>query len=191
MSEKNRKPAAALVLGIMILIAAAAFAALAWAYADESWRQYALWALAIVIAVWLLYEIRTIIRYARASRDVGSYKLSKSSASALVLMNEDGTGIQSWDLRNETGLVIGRSHDGSDVDIDLSGTEYFSFVSKQHAVLNFTVGGWMLTDVGSQNGTALLRQGSSQKLLLAPGEPVPIRVGDTIYLADETILAVR
>lgn len=189
MSDKNKKPAAALVLGILILISAIIFSGLLQQYADKSWRPYALWVLVLVMLVWMIYEIGTVIRVVRASRDSGTRKDAK--VTMLALMNEQGTGVQSWDLRNKTGLVIGRSHDGADVDVDLSGTEYFSFVSNHHAVLNFTEKGWFLADAGSQNGTSLLRAGSRQKLLLAPGEPVPIRVGDTICIAEETELAVR
>lgn len=191
MNEKSGKPVAAIVLGVFIIATSIVFAALLRRYADEGWRSYALWGLAIVIMVWLCLEIGSIVRYIRAVRAEGSYKTLHSEVSAVVLMNEEFNGIQSWDLRNRTGLVIGRSNDDSDVDIDLSDTEYFSLISNEHAVLNYTDTGWMLTDAGSQNGTALLRSEAPQKLLLAPGEPVPIRIGDTIYIAGETMLMVR
>ena len=191
MSEKKGRPAVAFVLGILILITAAIFTGMVRKYADESWRQYALWILAIVMAFWLLAEIRSIIRYIRTTGESGLSKVAKNAVSALVLINEFEGGIRTWDLRNKTGLVIGRSSDSSDVDIDLSDTEYFSFISNQHAVLNFTEKGWMLTDAGSQNGTALEKHGTSQRLLLAPGEPAPICTGDTIYIAEETRLAVK
>jgi len=193
MSEKNRKPIAALVLGILILIAATAFALLVMEHADESWRPYALWSLAAVMLAWLIYESLTIYRIARARRSSRGSRTrdDRSQVSMLVLMNEHGTGIQFWDLRDKTGLVIGRSHEGADVDIDLSETEYFSLISNYHAVLNFTEKGWYLADAGSKNGTSLLKAGSKQKLLLAQGEPVPIQPGDTIYIAEETQLAVK
>ena len=191
MSGKNGKPAAALLLGVLILISAALFANMVYRYADESWRHYALWAVAIVVFIWLLIELRNIVHYVRASRNTDTDRPPENNASTLVLMNEDIAGIQTWDLRNKVGLVIGRSHDDADVDVDLSHTEYFSIISNYHAVLNFTNKGWMLADAGSQNGTALLRQGWRQKLLLTPGEPVPIQPGDTIYIAEETVLSVR
>jgi len=187
--SQNKKPTAALVLGLLILTTAMILAGLLQRHADEGWRPFALWTLGLVILVWLLVEVRTVIRVAGATRDSEPHKDSR--ASMLVLMNEDGAGIRSWDLRNKTGLVIGRSYDGADVDVDLSGTEYFSFISNHHAVLNFTEKGWYLADAGSKNGTSLLRSGSRQKLLLAPGEPVPIRIGDTIYISEETELAVH
>jgi hypothetical protein len=191
MSEKNGKPAVALVLGILIVATAATFAILLQRYAAEAWRLYALWGLAAVIAIWLCIEIRGVAYYRSALKAEGSYRPMQNVVSTLVLMNEESNGIQSWDLRDKTGLVIGRSDDDSDVDIDLSDTEYFSLISNQHAVLNYTDNGWVLTDAGSQNGTALLKKESKQKLLLAPGEPVPVRLGDTIFIAGETVIKVR
>jgi pSer/pThr/pTyr-binding forkhead associated (FHA) protein len=136
--------------------------------------------------------LRTLFAFVRAAKYESSYRSAdKDAATALVLLNEDNIGIRSWDLRNQTGLVIGRRHDEADVDVDLTGTEYFSLISDCHAVLNYTDKGWLLSDAGSTNGTALARAGSGQKLLLAPGEPVPIRPGDTIYIADETALKVQ
>lgn len=190
MTRRSGNPAAALITDILILLAAAVFAWLIWIYAGEGWRLYALWALGGVMLLWLIHEIFTAVRFA-GDRDRDSHKLSRQAPSMLVLLNEDKAGIRFWDLRNKTGLIIGRSQDDADVDVDLSDTEYFSLISDQHAALNFTAKGWILTDAGSKNGTALLRAGSYQKLLLAPGEPVLIRPGDCIYIADETALAVR
>ena len=96
--------------------------------------------------------------------------------------------MKSWDLRGRIGLVVGR---GAEADVDLSDSEYFSLISEEHAVLNYAAGDWHIADAGSRNGTALSRGASGRKLLLAPGEPVPIRPGDTVYIAEETILAVR
>ena len=193
MSEKKGKPVAALVLSILILITSLAFAGFVFEYDGEYsyLRPYALYMLAIVVAIWLFTEILTIIRFAKVLNEKGLSRSLKNSVAALVLMNANDAGIRTWDLRNKTGLIIGRGNDSSDVDIDLSDTEYFSFISTQHAVLNFTEKGWMLTDACSQNGTSLLRRKAKQKLLLAPGEPVPIRNGDVIYIAEETRLAVK
>ena len=188
MIGKLSKPTAAIALDILILITAFILARLLWIYADESRRPFALWMLGIVMLGWLVYEARMMIRVFNTPRDTDTPR--DTQVSGLVLLNEDGTGIKSWDLRDKTGLVIGRSQDAADVDVDLSGTEYFSLISDLHAVLNITEKGWLLADAGSQNGTALIHEGSNQRLQLAPGEPVPIRQGDTICIAGETKIKV-
>jgi hypothetical protein len=170
---------------------AALFAALVTKYANPAWRSYALWCLSAVVVAYLVYEAHSAVRLIRISRHGGARRGASKQPTALVLMNEDAEKVRHWDLRNRVGLVVGRGENGADADVDLSGTEYFSLISDCHAVLNYTDKGWYLADAGSKNGTAIARNGSPQKLNLAPHEPVPIRVGDVIYIAGETALAVR
>jgi len=187
----GRKKLAAVCLFILISIAATAFAAAVRSSVAAPWRGVLLWGLAVVMLAYLLVEARTLALFIRAAGHEGLRKTTKEAATALVLLNEDNEGVKTWDLRNKTGLVIGRSQDAADVDVDLMDTEYFSLISDYHAVLNFTDNGWMLADAGSKNGTALSRAGSRQRLLLVPGEPAPIKPGDTIFIAEETALAVK
>jgi len=187
----NGKKEAAVLLFLITCAAAYVFVWAVLTQIEETWSDYLLWGLGIVMAVYVLFELRTIALFARAARFENADRKQAKGATELVLLNENFDGIKSWDLRNETGLIIGRGQDDSDVDIDLSETEYFSLISPQHAVLNFTNKGWMLSDAGSRNGTSLRRAGAQQKLLLAPGEPIPIRPGDTIHIAEETLLAVK
>jgi hypothetical protein len=190
MSGKYGKEVAALALSVLILIAAALFARFVKLYVAESWRDYALWALCAVIAVFVLLEAHNIAYFFRAL-DRGNHREQRGSASMLALLGEDGAEIRYWDLKGRIGVVIGRGQDSEDARIDLSDTEYFTVISQQHAVLNYTNRGWYLADAGSKNGTALARQGSDQKLRLAPGESIPIKPGDIIYIAESTALAVR
>ncbi|MDR2354803.1 MAG: FHA domain-containing protein [Clostridiales Family XIII bacterium] len=177
-------------LFIAIVIVSCLCARLVYIYADAAWRSYALCGLAGVVTLYVVYEIRGFVRFSRSAAGENR-KTVHEEASALLLINEEADAIKSWDLRNRTGLLIGRSTGGADADIDLSDTAYFSLIGDEHAVLNHTSRGWLLADVGSRNGTALLRAGSDKRMILTPGEPIPIRPGDTIFIAGETALAVR
>jgi hypothetical protein len=188
--QKNGKDALVYALPILIIAAAAVCARATYLYAEDPWRPYALWCIALATLLYVIFEALNLTRFIRGRSKTGDSS-QRQSATTLVLLSEDGTDVRFWDLRDRIGLVIGRSADGADADIDLSDTEYFSLISSQHAVLNYTNRGWYLADAGSKNGTALSRGASGQKLLLAPGEPVPISPGDTIYLAEATMLAVR
>lgn len=190
MNGKKWKAITALILFIMILATAGLLANNIYRQVDGAWRLYGLSILGAVILIYILLELRTLFYFIKTHKR-NTRKASGKIASMLVLLNEEAAEIRTWDLQNQTGLVIGRSQDEADVDVDLSGTEFFSLISSQHAVLNYTSEGWKLMDVGSKNGTALLRKGSSKKLILAPGEPMPIRPGDKVYLAEETVLAVK
>jgi hypothetical protein len=188
MNGKRLNGAAAIFLFALIVVWAGHFIYMLHAYAGESWWIYALIAVAVIMAAYLLWEIFNLYRYLSA-RDARQSKRKHAAVSALVLKNENAEGIRYWDLRNKTGVVIGRSRGDELVDVDLSATEYAAAISDSHAVLNYTSGGWTLTDAGSRNGTALTTKGG--KLILTPNDPVPIHPGDVIYIAEETALAVE
>ncbi|MCL2767085.1 MAG: FHA domain-containing protein [Peptococcaceae bacterium] len=191
MSIQSQKERAIIILLILIVIVAAVLAWLIWIYMPVGGIRFlALFVLSAVLIYYLNFEIKHLADYYKTS-DITPHPVISQEASLLVLLAEDASQVKSWDISNRVGLVIGRSHEDAVVDIDLSGTEYFSLISNEHAVLNFIDKGWLLTDVGSKNGTSLIRDGSENKLLLTPGEPVPIKPGDIILLAEETRLAIR
>jgi pSer/pThr/pTyr-binding forkhead associated (FHA) protein len=165
---------------------------------DNSWRIPFLVVLGIFFISYGIFEIKELRNfYQSPSEQIRETAVEDTmdgvaeGATALVLLNEAGEEIASWDLRHQTGLVIGRSSDELTVDVDLSEVENFSFISAEHAVMNRKDGRWYLTDTDSRNGTWLMRAGYQKKLLLTSEEPVSISPGDTILLAEETILAVR
>ena len=65
----------------------------------------------------------------------------------LVLLNDQGDEIDEWILEGRTALIIGKSTAANKVDIDLSGTEYESLISFEHAVLNCVSGKWYIEEV--------------------------------------------
>jgi hypothetical protein len=188
--QGNKRIAGICTLFVLTLASAAVCAWAVTRYVGESRGRYALYAIGLAALIYIIIEAVNSARFIKhKAKKVGGSR--ESAAAALVLMNENAEEVGFWDLRGRAGLVIGRGGDDIQPDIDLSGTEYFSAVSAEHAVLNYASGNWYLADVGSKNGTALSRGESGQKMLLAPGDPVPIRPGDTIYIAEETILSVR
>jgi hypothetical protein len=75
---------------------------------------------------------------------------------------------------------------GIDPEIDLTGPPTDPGVSHLHAVLLAEPdGGWAVLDPGSANGTMV--NGRE----IAPGERVPLRDGDRIYLGAWTVLTIR
>ena len=76
----------------------------------------------------------------------------KKPVRELVLINEEGDVLFTWDIRGKTSLVIGKSTQKEPVDIDLSMSAMSQMISKQHAVLNYTNDGWCIDDIDSKNG---------------------------------------
>ncbi len=114
----------------------------------------------------------------------------KTRAKKVVLINEEGQTLMEWSLERKTSLIIGKSADGEDVDIDLSGSAVAQMISKQHAVLNYTEKGWYVDDIDSKNGTRVkkLTQNSIMDVKLVGA--IEVEAGDIIYIAN-TMLQIQ
>ncbi|WP_337912884.1 FHA domain-containing protein [Paenibacillus arenosi] len=102
----------------------------------------------------------------------------------LVLLNEDGDSIKEWYINGETSLLIGKRSNQSEVDIDLTESEYASLISKEHAVLNYASGVWYIEDIESRNGTGIQHRGSGSKQRLEKEHPHKLEQGDIILVAN-------
>lgn len=111
------------------------------------------------------------------------------SISTLVLLGEDDRPIRMWDLTGKVGLLIGKSSGEYQVDVDLSGTDYHTYIDPEHAILNYNTSGWWLQDTSSRNGVSVIRKG--QELLLGHQAPARLEPGDVICLAKYTRIAVN
>ena len=114
----------------------------------------------------------------------------KKPVRELVLINEEGDVLFTWDIRGKTSLVIGKSTQKEPVDIDLSMSAMSQMISKQHAVLNYTNDGWCIDDIDSKNGTRVrkLSQNAIMDVKLVGSEQ--LAAGDIIYIAS-TMLQLR
>lgn len=70
------------------------------------------------------------------------------------------------------------------IDIDLSGLDEGSYVSRKHARISFQDGTWILEDVGSSNGTFVLDGDEFRRIM----EPTPIEDGATIVFGNARFL---
>ena len=111
-------------------------------------------------------------------------------ARQLVLLNEDGQNLTSWDLFGRTALVIGRDVGENEVDINLADATYASFIDIEHAALNYAGGYWYIEDLSSENGVSIQKQGDGKQYKLATDKPCRLDLGDIIYIA-QTKLQIR
>lgn len=118
------------------------------------------------------------------------HERNKTGAKKVVLINEEGQTLMEWSLERKTSLIIGKSADGEEVDIDLSGSAVAQMISKQHAVLNYTEKGWYVDDIDSKNGTRVkkLTQNSIMDVKLVGA--IEVEAGDIIYIAS-TMLQIQ
>lgn len=72
----------------------------------------------------------------------------------------------------------------------MNDSAFAQMISKQHAVLNYTDGGWYIDDIDSKNGTRVKKLNQNAILDLKLVGAVEVSVGDIIYIAN-TMLQLR
>lgn len=105
----------------------------------------------------------------------------------LVLLDEQNKPVKSWVMAGRTSLVIGRKHDDEEVEVDLEGCEFSTFVDFQHAALNYCLDQWYLEDLGSSNGTRV-QKSEDGICYKATNRPCRVMAGDIIYIANTRLL---
>lgn len=105
----------------------------------------------------------------------------------LILLDEQGKPVKAWDLQGRTALIIGKTGQGQELDIDLSDCEYSSFIDFQHAVINFCLDQWYVEDLDSQNGVKVkkVEDGECYRVI---HRPCKIASGDVLYIANTRLL---
>lgn len=113
-----------------------------------------------------------------------SFGEGKSNLTHVILKDEEGKNIKTWELNNKNSLLIGKKTKNNEADIDLSETVYASLVSREHAILNFTGKEWYFEDAGSSNGSGIKRKRDGKKFKVEEGKAYKVYSGDTIYIAN-------
>ncbi|MDP4180317.1 MAG: FHA domain-containing protein [Bacillota bacterium] len=119
---------------------------------------------------------------------IGFTKERSSNLTKIVLIDDDGSTVKTWNLKGKISLLIGKNSNENEVDIDLSETTYSSLVSRQHAVLNYSKNCWYIEDIGSSNGSGLKKEDEDAKFKLEAGKPYELNAGDTIYIANTKLI---
>lgn len=109
---------------------------------------------------------------------------NRKRATKLVLINEEGDSLLEWSLAGKTSMIIGKSTDKEKVDVDLECSAFAQMISKQHAVLNYTDGGWYVDDIDSKNGTRVKKICQNSFLDVRLVGTVEVEVGDIVYIAN-------
>ena len=146
-----------------------------------SWYWTALALLGAILHIWLS------VRPERGTEEVESKAFDQSvlphtAITELVLLNEEGTRIASWNLYGKTGLVIGRDVGENHVSVDLNDVTYASMISVEHAVLNYSGDSWYIEDISEKNGVSVEKR-DGKKYKLSYGKPCKLERGDIIFIA--------
>lgn len=155
----------------------------------ETWRFVpALLIIVIISTMWVIYDFLILNSKENINVILSEPEIfQKHGVQRLVLLNEQGKPIKSWDLQGHISLIIGKAGQNQELDIDLTDCEYSSFIDFQHAVLNFCMDQWYVEDLESQNGVKIkkVEDGECYRVL---HHPCKITAGDIIYIANTKLL---
>jgi len=155
------------------------------------WREQ-IWLIAFTGALAIFFFI---LGYLDRDKRAMSNKAAKEQAASgrvksVILLNEEGRELASWDLFGRTSLVIGRDVGENQVDINLGDVTYAGLIDIEHAVLNYAGEHWYVEDLHSENGVKVQKRGDTRQYKLATDKPCRLEPGDAIYIAN-TKLRIR
>ena len=180
----NRKQKIAIIIDICIFASAAICLFFIYRHIEAGLlRNVITGAIALLLLLLVVYEA---ICWSRSAR---KRKKRNPEISTLVLLGEDNRPIRIWDLTGKIGLLVGKSSDAYQVDIDLADTDYSSFIDPEHAVINYQDSGWWIQDTSNRNGVSILRKG--KELLMGNQSQTKLEPGDIICVAQYTRIAVN
>ncbi|BFH71455.1 MAG: FHA domain-containing protein [Paenibacillus dendritiformis] len=180
-AHSDRKHRSGWIVAIDVLIAGIAAAALFYVYIGNA-------DLVLKVAVGVLLAAGAAVYAAWRARSRMKRRQDGAAIAKLVLLDEEGESVKEWYIHGETSLLIGKSSAQSEVDIDLSDSEYASLISKHHAVLNYASGSWYLEDLDSRNGVGIQPAGRRMAERLEEDGPYRIESGDIICIANTRIV---
>lgn len=125
-------------------------------------------------------QTREHVNFLKKVKEIEKYE--KNQIEEIILQNEEGYGIQNWNIGRKTSLLIGKNTVRNKVDIDVSKSEFSNLVSRIHGVINRINGVWYYEDLGSQNGSGLEKNINNEKIRIEKNEPIKVEKGDIIYL---------
>ena len=180
----NVKQKTAVILDILILATAVVCAVLTYTYLENARIKAALYILCFVSGAGILaWE-----GFCRQS--FGKQKpFVQSEPVSLVLLSEHDRTLRVWQLSGQVSLLVGKSRDEVQADVDLQHTEWNEAIDPAHLALNYVENGWWAEDLSSRNGSTIVREG--RDIALSPGWPVQLKMNDVILLAGGIRLAVR
>lgn len=146
---------------------------------DAIWIKNLLVILAVIAAV-----TGAVILYLRAHRNLRA----ANTISSLALVNEENEVVKEWSILDKTSLLIGKSTNKNQVDIDLNLSIYSNLIEEEHAVLNYAGGNWYVEDICMENGVKIQKAQDGVQYRLVKYSPCSISKGDILFIAKTKLL---
>lgn len=180
--SSQAKERTTIISDLLLIIGSIALACGGFAFLETP-KSYWIIGIALVAAfLFTLLLIHDLPKHAKIDKE------TTDQIMGLALLNEENGLVKQWTILGQNGLLIGKSNQETQADIDLSETTFESLISEQHALLNYADGNWYLEDCHSQNGVSIRKISDGIKYQLSQDKPCKIHKGDIICIANTQII---
>ena len=138
--------------------------------------------ISVILFFIFIYKFLKKDRYEKFKIVEESYNPLKNQIMELALLNEENIPIAFWKMYGKSSMVIGLDVGENKVDVNLLNTTYASTIDVEHAVLNYANDKWYIEDLGTKNGTSIVKK-DKKKYALTIGKPCLVEKGDIIYIS--------
>ena len=129
--------------------------------------------------IFIIYSLKSELLLSEGeNKNIGS----SSQITELALLNDENEPIAFWDMYGKISLVIGVDFGENKVDVNLKNSTYSSMIDIEHAVLNYSNGNWYVEDIGSVNGTSIIKS-DGKKYKLTSSKPCLVEKGDILCVS--------
>ncbi len=110
----------------------------------------------------------------------------KNNINNLIIKDENGYDLEKIKI-DKNSYIIGKKNKQNNVDIDLNSYKNSEMISRVHFSITKNENDWLITDLGSKNGTSLIKV-DKRKIKLKEFIAEKLVVGDIIEIFNFQIL---
>ena len=164
---------------ILLVLCAVAVGVIAYLYKEGATQILLYMFSSFVVLIGLFSSTKT---EEKSQEKVKTTPIVEGQVTELALLNDENKAIAYWGMYGKSSLVLGLDVGENNVDINLLHSTYASTIDMEHAVLNYSADKWYVEDLGSQNGTSVVKS-DNKKYKLTIGKPCLVEKGDIIYIS--------
>lgn len=130
----------------------------------------------------IVFAIFFISLFQKTSKKNIANHILTSKITELALLNDNQQSIAFWEMYGKVSLVLGLDIGENKVDVSLLNSTYSSTIDVEHAVLNYSGDKWYIEDLGSQNGTSIIKS-DGKKYKITTNKPCLLEKDDIICIS--------
>ena len=130
----------------------------------------------------IIFIICFISLFQKDSNEKSTKRVLNGQITELALLNDEQQPIAFWEMYGKISLVLGLDIGENKVDVNLLNSTYSSTIDIEHAVLNYSGDKWYIEDLGSKNGTSIIKS-DGKEYKITTNKPCLLEKNDIICIS--------